>query len=39
MYYCWKKDKSIRPSQFYNYSHGEMLVIKAFIEQEIEESR
>ncbi|HEX2927558.1 MAG TPA: hypothetical protein VHP38_15095 [Ruminiclostridium sp.] len=39
MYYCWRKDKSIRPSVFWNMKESELKVIRAFVEQEIEEER
>ncbi len=39
MYYCWKKDKSIRPSVFWNQSEADWLVIDAFARQEIEDEK
>ena len=36
MYYYWKH-KGIRPSVFYAMPRGELLVVQAFFEKEIEE--
>ena len=36
MYYYWKT-KGIRPSVFYQMPRGELTVVQAFYEQEIEE--
>lgn len=37
MYYFWKT-KGIRPSVFYSMPKGELLVIQAFFEKEVEEN-
>jgi len=37
MYYYWKR-KGIRPSVFYSMSRGELLVIQAFYERELEDN-
>lgn len=36
MYYYWKT-RGIRPATFYNMPHGELLVVRAFYLQELEE--
>jgi len=36
MYYYWRR-KGVRPSVFYNMSHGEKIVVRAFYEYEIKE--
>ena len=36
MYYYWTK-KGIRPSVFYSMPKGELLLIKAFFEEELKE--
>lgn len=36
MYYYWSR-KGIRPSEFYNMRLGELIVVRAFYEEEIRE--